>query len=146
MDIFSDRTSWICMFYRRLLYIYKQIFLHHVTNWQNNFVFLFVCLFVCLLVFDVRRLIKSSSITARNSTHYKAFITAFISIYLKMGKIFIKLQSRISNSFVCLLVILLIFCVIPPWYAATAHSTSRKELNPSSQEDAHFSWRCTSTN
>ena len=34
-------------------------------------------------------------------------------------------------------------CVIPLWDSATAHSPSGKELNPSSQEDAHFSGRCT---
>ena len=33
-------------------------------------------------------------------------------------------------------------CVIPLWDSATAHSRSGKELNPSSQEDAHFSGRC----
>ena len=35
-------------------------------------------------------------------------------------------------------------CVIPLWDSATAHSPSGKELNPSSQEDARFSGRCTS--
>ena len=34
-------------------------------------------------------------------------------------------------------------CVIPLWDSATAHSPSGKELNPSSQEDARFSGRCT---
>ena len=34
-------------------------------------------------------------------------------------------------------------CVIPLWDSATAHSPSGKELNPSSQEDARFSERCT---
>ena len=34
-------------------------------------------------------------------------------------------------------------CVIPLWDSATAHSPSSKELNPSSQEDARFSGRCT---
>ena len=34
-------------------------------------------------------------------------------------------------------------CVIPLWNSATAHSPSGKELNPSSQEDARFSERCT---
>ena len=34
-------------------------------------------------------------------------------------------------------------CVIPFWNSATAHSPSDKELNPSSQEDASFSGRCT---
>ena len=48
-----------------------------------------------------------------------------------------------SISFDCLEVILLILCVIPLWYSAPAHSPSGEELNPSSQEDAHFSWRCT---
>ena len=35
-------------------------------------------------------------------------------------------------------------CVIPLSDSATAHSPSGKELNPSSQEDARFSGRCTS--
>ena len=43
-----------------------------------------------------------------------------------------------SISFVCLVVILLILCVILLWDSATAHSPSGKELNPSSQEDARF--------
>ena len=34
-------------------------------------------------------------------------------------------------------------CVIPLWDLATTHSPSGKELNPSSQEDARFSGRCT---
>ena len=34
-------------------------------------------------------------------------------------------------------------CVIPLWDSTTAHSPSCKELNPSSQEDARFSGRCT---
>ena len=34
-------------------------------------------------------------------------------------------------------------CVIPLWNSTTAHSPSSKELNPSSQEDARFSGRCT---
>ena len=50
-----------------------------------------------------------------------------------------------SISFVCLVVTLLILCIIPLWDSATAHSPSGKELNPSSQEDARFSGRCTST-
>ena len=33
--------------------------------------------------------------------------------------------------------------VIPLWDSTTAHSPSGKELNPSSQEDARFSGRCT---
>ena len=45
--------------------------------------------------------------------------------------------------FVCHAVILLIPCVIPLWDSAAAHSPSGKELNPSSQEDARFSGRCT---
>ena len=49
-----------------------------------------------------------------------------------------------SISFVCLVVILLIFCVIPLWDSGTAHSPSGKELNPSFQEDTRFSGRCTS--
>ena len=49
-----------------------------------------------------------------------------------------------SIFFVCLAVILLVPCVIPLWDSATAHSPSGKELNPSSQEDARFSGRCTS--
>ena len=49
-----------------------------------------------------------------------------------------------SISFVCLVVTLLILCIIPLWDSATAHSPSGKELNPSSQEDARFSGRCTS--
>ena len=34
-------------------------------------------------------------------------------------------------------------CVIPLWDSATAHSSSGKELNPSSQEGVRFSGRCT---
>ena len=34
-------------------------------------------------------------------------------------------------------------CVIPLWDSATAHSLSGKEFNPSSQESARFSGRCT---
>ena len=34
-------------------------------------------------------------------------------------------------------------CVIPLWDSATAQSPSGKELNSSSQEDSHFSERCT---
>ena len=49
-----------------------------------------------------------------------------------------------SISFVCLVVTPLILCIIPLWESATAHSPSGKELNPSSQEDARFSGRCTS--
>ena len=48
-----------------------------------------------------------------------------------------------SISFVYLVVILLILCTIPLWDSATAHSSSGKELNPSSQEDVRFSGRCT---
>ena len=47
-------------------------------------------------------------------------------------------------SFVCLVVTLLLLCIISLWDSAPAHSTSGKELNPSSQEDARFSGRCTS--
>ena len=36
-----------------------------------------------------------------------------------------------------------LFCVIPLWDSSTTHSPSGKELNPSSQEDAHFSGSCT---
>ena len=43
-----------------------------------------------------------------------------------------------SISFDCIEVILLILCVIPLWYSATAHSPSGKELNPSSQEESCF--------
>ena len=65
-----------------------------------------------------------------------------LSYTLKVAskKIFIL---SFSISFVCLVVILLILCVIPLWDSATAHSPSGKELNPSSQEDARFSGRCT---
>ena len=42
-----------------------------------------------------------------------------------------------SISFVCL-VILFILYVISLWDSAPAHSPSSKELNPSSQEDAHL--------
>ena len=35
-------------------------------------------------------------------------------------------------------------CIIPLWDSATAHLPSGKELNPSSQEDARCSGRCTS--
>ena len=49
-----------------------------------------------------------------------------------------------SIPLVFLVVILLIFCVIPLWDSATAHSPSSKELNASSQEDTRFSGRCTS--
>ena len=48
-----------------------------------------------------------------------------------------------SIFFVCHAVILLIPYVIPLWDSAAAHSPSGKELNPSSQEDARFSGRCT---
>ena len=48
-----------------------------------------------------------------------------------------------SISFVCLVVIIVILSVIPLQDSATAHSLSVKELNPSSQEDARFSGRCT---
>ena len=48
-----------------------------------------------------------------------------------------------SIFFVCLAVILLVPCVIPLWDSAAAHSPSGKELNPSPQEDARFSGRCT---
>ena len=41
---------------------------------------------------------------------------------------------------------LLILCVITLWNSATAHSPSGKELNPSSQENAHFSGRCALAN
>ena len=34
-------------------------------------------------------------------------------------------------------------CVIPLWHSATAYPPSDKELNPSPQEDARFSGRCT---
>ena len=46
---------------------------------------------------------------------------------------------------VCHAVILLILCVIALWDSAAAHSPSGKELNLSSQEDARFSGRCTSS-
>ena len=36
------------------------------------------------------------------------------------------------------------FCVIPLWDSATAHSASRKDFHPSSQEDNRFSGCCTS--
>ena len=49
-----------------------------------------------------------------------------------------------SISFACLVVILLILCVLPLWDSVTPHSSSGKELNPSSQEAAHISGRCTS--
>ena len=48
-----------------------------------------------------------------------------------------------SIFFVCLAVILLVPCIIPLWDSVAAFSLSGKELNPSSQEDAHFSGRCT---
>ena len=48
-----------------------------------------------------------------------------------------------SISFFWLVLILLILCVIPLWDLAPAHSPSSKKLNPSSQEDALFSGRCT---
>ena len=48
-----------------------------------------------------------------------------------------------SIFFVCLAVILLVPCVIPLWDSAAAHSSSGKELNPSPQEDARLSGRCT---
>ena len=48
-----------------------------------------------------------------------------------------------SIFFVCHAVILLIPCVIPLWDSAVGHSPYGKELNPSCQEDAHFSGRCT---
>ena len=48
-----------------------------------------------------------------------------------------------SIFFICHAVILLIACVIPLWDSVAAHSPSGKELNPSSQEDARFSGRCT---
>ena len=48
-----------------------------------------------------------------------------------------------SIFFVCHAVILLIFCVITLWDSGAGHSPSGKELNPSSQEDARFSGRCT---
>ena len=51
-----------------------------------------------------------------------------------------------SISCDCLVVIFLILCIIPLRDSALAHSHSSKELNPSFQEDAHFSGRCTSTN
>ena len=44
-----------------------------------------------------------------------------------------------SISFVCLVVILFILCVIRLWDSAATHSPCGKELNPSSQEHAHFS-------
>ena len=49
-----------------------------------------------------------------------------------------------SISFVCIVVILLVLCAIPLWDLVAAHSPFGKELNPSSQEDARFSGRCTS--
>ena len=49
-----------------------------------------------------------------------------------------------SISFLYLVVILLILCVIPLWDAAPAHSPSCEEFNPSSQKDVRFSGRCTS--
>ena len=48
-----------------------------------------------------------------------------------------------SIFFVYHAVILLIPCAIPLWDSAAAHSPSGKEFNPSSQEDACFSGRCT---
>ena len=49
----------------------------------------------------------------------------------------------ISIFFICRAVILLVPCVIPLADSAAAHSPSGKELNPSFQEDARFSGRCT---
>ena len=49
-----------------------------------------------------------------------------------------------SISFVCLVVILLILCIMHLWGSVQAHSPFGKDLNPSSQEDALFSERCTS--
>ena len=49
-----------------------------------------------------------------------------------------------SVSFICLVVIRLIPCVIPLWGSSPAHSPSGKKPNPFSQEDAHFSGRWTS--
>ena len=48
-----------------------------------------------------------------------------------------------SIFFVCLAVILHVLCVISLWDSATTYSPSGKKLNPSSQEDARFSGRCT---
>ena len=59
-------------------------------------------------------------------------------IYVASNKIFI---FSFSISFVCLIVILLILCVISLWDSAAAHSPSGKDLTPSSQEDAHSSGR-----
>ena len=65
------------------------------------------------------------------------FITV-ISLYQRMTKVSytlscikqndIKQRLSFSISFVCLVVIPLILCVIPLWNSATAHSPSGKEL------------------
>ena len=47
-----------------------------------------------------------------------------------------------SISFACLLVILLIFCVIPLWDSAPAHSLSDKELNLFSNRQSNFTLSC----
>ena len=98
--------------------------------------------------FVTRRLIKTLHYT--NPTHYKEFITVFINLYLRMKKlsyIFSCTKQDVYTflfvSFVCLVVILHILCVIPHWDSAIAHSPSGKKLNPSSQENARFSGRCT---
>ena len=58
-----------------------------------------------------------------------------------------RCKIRSSRKTVCandiLAVILLVPCVIHLWDSAAAHWPSGKERNPSFQEDARFSGRCT---
>ena len=59
-------------------------------------------------------------------------------LYIKLHQTRCLYILSFSISFVCLVVILLILCIIPLWDSAPAHSPFGKELSPSSQEDAHF--------
>ena len=121
--------------------------IHYSVNLTNKGNKAFVFFFLSFFSFSWYQTFNKKLITTRNSTHSKEFLSVFISPYQRMKKLFYTLSCikydvyilSLSISYVCLVIILLILWVIPPWDSAPAHSSYGKELNPSYQEDANFS-------
>ena len=147
--IIYSNFYWIlscCLNFKYVKYTFLYVYIiHHAYMYS----FLYTC--KCTELYSmILMLIKSS--LHENSGHYKEFITVFISFTWEW-KNFLMLRCMKHDVYT-----FLFYFVVLSWSHSSHYmghlllglSSSSliygKELNPSSQEDACFSGRCTSTN
>ena len=132
----SYRPCVVCNFYivctMLLRQSWKEKRIHYSVNLPNKGnkrkldTYFFLSFFPFSFFLFFRHLIKSLSLH-KNCTHYKEFITVFVSFTWEWKNGVAPWHKIFTSS-----------CVIPLWDSATAHSPSGKEFHSSSFNQSYF--------